>query len=102
MAGSGKVEPYARYVVKKLTLPTKPMSRSSTAVDQFLYESDRRVLTKQNGESFFYSGKELVPVTKMSDRGITLSKNMLSLVAILVVLLLPVVVWSMFKKRSSE
>ncbi len=100
---AGRPEPvlYSYYEVLSLVMPTKPLPKSSCAVEQFMTKSDRRVLTKVNGESFFYSGDKLKPVPKVSGAGLKNNKSTVKTIIVLLLLIssvAPLVVWAINKK----
>ncbi|MCW5555321.1 MAG: hypothetical protein KIS67_24565 [Verrucomicrobiae bacterium] len=98
-----KSEPslYSYYEVIQLDMPTGELPETSCAVEQFLTETDRRVLTKENGEQHFFSPRGLVPVSVAQAPNVVPKTLMVRIVCLLAIVLPLAILLVRYKRRAS-
>lgn len=102
MTGRPSPTLHSYYEVLSLTMPTSYLSTSSCVVDQFLTASDRKVLTKANGESFYFSGKELKPIAAVTHTAVQSSQHRRAVVLGLLVTLSASLAFWAFRRRKNR
>lgn len=96
---------YSYYEVLRLSLASHDPDKSVFEVEQFMIDSDRRVLTKEDGERVFFRGTAQVPMAphKTTPKGAKLRLGFVKMV-LAAVLVSPVVlyVWRRMSRRPDR